>query len=64
MEAAWAVETRQRFHYWDALMVAAAQQQGCTVLLTDDLQHDQRIDQLRILNPFLVGPEVLDAATP
>lgn len=64
MEAAWAVETRQRFHYWDALMVAAAQQQGCTLLLTEDLQHDQRIDQVRIVNPFLVGPEVLDAATP
>ena len=43
-------------------MVAAAQQQGCTLLLTEDLQHDQRIDALRIVNPFIAGPELLDAA--
>jgi predicted nucleic acid-binding protein len=59
VEAAWSVESRYGLHYWDALMVAAAQQQGCDILLTEDLQHDQVIDKLRILNPFLVGPEVL-----
>jgi predicted nucleic acid-binding protein len=34
---------------------------GCTLLLTEDLQHDQLIDNLRIVNPFTVGPEILDA---
>lgn len=63
VEAAWAVEARHHIHFWDALMVAAAQQQGCTLLLTEDLQHDQPIDGVRILNPFVVGPEILDAAT-
>ena len=63
MESAWAVEMRHRIHYWDALMVAAAQQQGCGLLISEDLQHDLRIESLRILNPFLVGPEVLDAPT-
>lgn len=33
VEAAWAVESRYGLSYWDALMVAAAQQQGCTLLL-------------------------------
>ncbi|MFO1266128.1 MAG: hypothetical protein U1F67_04560 [Rubrivivax sp.] len=47
-------------HYWDALMVAAAQH-SCTLLLTEDLQHDQRIERLRIVNPFVEGPELLDA---
>jgi len=42
-------------------MVSAAQHMGCTLLLTEDLQHDQRIDGLRVVNPFLVGPEILDA---
>jgi predicted nucleic acid-binding protein len=60
VESAWAVESRWQMGYWDALMVAAAQQQGCELLLTEDLQHEQRIDRLRILNPFLVGPEALD----
>ena len=64
VDLAWDLQDRFSFSYWDALMVAAAQQQGCAILLTEDLQHDQLIDQLRIVNPFLVGPEVLDAPTP
>jgi predicted nucleic acid-binding protein len=60
LEAAWAVEARHRFHYWDALMIASAQQQGCTVLLTEDLPHDQRIDALRIVNPFQADVGLLD----
>ena len=62
VETAWAVESRYGLNYWDALMVASAQQQGCTLLLTEVLQHDQQIDGVRIINPFLVGPELLDAA--
>ena len=64
VEAAWAVESRYGLSHWDALMVAAAQQQGCAALLTEDLQHDQVIDGVRILNPFLVGPEWLDEPAP
>ncbi|RVT86191.1 PIN domain-containing protein [Inhella crocodyli] len=60
VESAWAVESRWGLSYWDALMVAAAQQQACTHLLTEDLQHGQTIDSLRIVNPFLQGPELLD----
>lgn len=61
VESAWALESRWGLNYWDALLVAAAQQQGCAYVLTEDLQHDQQIDKLRIVNPFLVGPELLDA---
>lgn len=64
VDAAWDLQDRFRFAYWDALMVAAAQQQGCGLLLTEDLQHEQVIDDLRIVNPFLLGPEILDARTP
>lgn len=60
VETAWAVESRYNLNYWDALMVAAAQQQGCALMLTEDMQHDQMIDKVRIVNPFLVGPEMLD----
>ena len=62
VETAWAVESRCSINYWDALLVAAAQHLGCALLLTEDLQHDQRIDKLRIVNPFIVGPDVLEAA--
>lgn len=64
VEAAWSVEARFGVHYWDALVVAAAQQQGCSHLLTEDMQHDQLIDGVRIVNPFLTGPEILDTAPP
>ena len=61
VETAWAVESRYGLNYWDALMVSAAQHMGCTLLLTEDLQHDQQIDNLRIVNPFQADISLLDA---
>jgi len=31
-------------------------------MLSEDLQHLQRFDSVQVLNPFLVGPEILDGA--
>lgn len=61
VDQAWELQDSLGFGYWDALMVAAAQLQGCNLLLTEDLQHDQRIGRLRIVNPFRAGPELLDS---
>jgi predicted nucleic acid-binding protein len=47
------VQERYGFHFYDSLIVAAALQAGCTRLLTEDLQHGQRIDSLTVENPFL-----------
>jgi predicted nucleic acid-binding protein len=63
VETAWAVESRCGLSYWDALMVGAALQQGCSLLLTEDLQHGQQIDGVRIVNPFIDGPDILNATT-
>ena len=63
VETAWAIESRYQLSYWDALVVSAAQQQGCAWLLSEDLQHNQQIDGVRVINPFLLGPEVLDLPT-
>ena len=41
------------FNFWDALVVRAAIQARCSVLFTEDLQHDRRIDGLRVVNPFI-----------
>ena len=60
VESAWSVESRFGFSYWDSLIIAAAQAQGCRYLLTEDMQHGQQVDSVQILNPFLVGPEILD----
>jgi predicted nucleic acid-binding protein len=34
------------------LIVAAAEQGGCSVLYTEDLQHGRRIGNLKIEDPF------------
>lgn len=41
------------FSFWDGLIVRAAATAGCGVLLTEDLQHGQVVDGVRIENPFL-----------
>jgi predicted nucleic acid-binding protein len=38
--------------FWDALIVRCASAAGCTRLLTEDLQHGQLIDGVRVENPF------------
>ena len=39
--------------WYDCLIVAAALQGECSVLYSEDLQHGQKIDNLRIENPFI-----------
>ncbi len=41
-----------RLSFWDALIVRAALQARCAVLYTEDLSHGQRIDGVRIVNPY------------
>ena len=44
---------RYRFSFYDALIVAAALESGCTTLFSEDLQDGQVIDQtLTVRNPF------------
>jgi predicted nucleic acid-binding protein len=38
--------------FWDALVLRAARQSGCSVLLTEDLQDTREVDGLLIVNPF------------
>ena len=54
---AWAVQDRFGLSWWDALIVAAAKAADCSLLLSEDLQHDQELDGLRIVDPFQVPPE-------
>lgn len=41
------------FSFWDALIIRAALVSRCAVLYTEDLQAGQRVEGLRIVNPFL-----------
>ena len=48
------LQERYKFSFYDSLIVAAALEGGCARLLSEDLQHGQRIEGLRISNPFRV----------
>lgn len=39
--------------YWDALIVHCAKKSGCQMVLTEDMQHGQLINGVRVVNPFL-----------
>jgi len=40
------------FSFWDALILRAAKQAGCSVLFTEDMQETREIDGVRIVNPL------------
>ena len=58
---AWADQDRFGLSWWDALIVGAARVAGCSYLLTEDLQHNQDLDGLRVANPFRVTPQNLSS---
>ena len=47
-----ALQRRLRLSFYDSLIVAAALEAGCKRLLTEDMPDGQRIEGLRIENPF------------
>jgi predicted nucleic acid-binding protein len=53
LAAARDVERRYRLGWWDSLIVAAAQAQRCTVLLSEDFQRDMDFGGVIVCNPFL-----------
>jgi predicted nucleic acid-binding protein len=41
-----------RVSFWDALVIRAAQESGCSVLYTEDLHHGWEPEGLEVINPF------------
>lgn len=53
LKSAWGIKTKYNFSLWDSLIIASALQNNCTILYTEDMQHNQLIeDTLNIVNPF------------
>lgn len=59
LETAWGLEARHGFSFWDSLILASAIQMGCRHVLTEDMQHGQRLENLTLLNPFKTSPDEL-----
>jgi len=38
--------------FWDSLIVAAAEQSNCSILVTEDLNDGQKIRGMKVVNPF------------
>jgi len=49
------IEERHRLSWWDCLIVAAAQAQGCVLLLTEDMQDGADYSGVRVRDPFILG---------
>lgn len=47
-----ALQRKYGFSFWDSLIVQAALLADCEILLTEDLQHGQKIGYLAVRNPF------------
>ncbi len=43
--------------YWDGLILAAAEKNGCTVLLSEDFQPGRKFGTITVVNPFTAGPD-------
>ena len=52
LETAWEIADEASVSHRDALIIAAAIHQGCETLLSEDLQHGQTIEGVRIVSPF------------
>jgi predicted nucleic acid-binding protein len=48
------INARYGYSYWDSLIIAAALQNNCSILYSEDMQHNHLIeDKLRIINPLI-----------
>ncbi len=56
------IQKQHRLNWWDCLIVAAAQAQRCSILLTEDLQDSAMYGDVRVRNPF--APAVCDSTLP
>ncbi len=50
---AWEIASRYQYGHYDSLIIATALSAGCSILYTEDLQHEQSIyGQMTLLDPF------------
>lgn len=52
VRAAFVARARWQISYWDAAIIEAARMLGCALVYSEDLQHGQDFDGIRIVDPF------------
>jgi len=50
---AYDLRTKNKLSFWDSLIVASALENGCSILYSEDMKHNQMIEnKLRLINPI------------
>lgn len=52
IQRALVLKQRYQTSYWDAAILASAEALGCRLLYTEDLNHGQSYEGVRVVNPF------------
>jgi predicted nucleic acid-binding protein len=53
------IQDRFKLSWWDVLIMSAAQVANCEYLLTEELQDEQELGNVRVLSPFKTSPASL-----
>jgi predicted nucleic acid-binding protein len=51
-QQAWKIQDRHGYGWWDSMLLASASLAGCDLFLSEDMRHEQEIENMTILNPF------------
>lgn len=46
------ISEHNKISYWDAAIIAAAQELGCHTIYSEDLNHGQKYQGIQVINPF------------
>ena len=55
---AWQIQDNHGFGWWDCMLLASACLARCDLFLSEDMQHEQKVGNLVILNPFKPDPNL------
>ena len=55
LRRAWRIQDAGGFGWWDSLLISSALIAGCSVFLSEDMQHERTIEGMTILDPFKLG---------
>jgi predicted nucleic acid-binding protein len=62
--AAMSIHQQHGFQFFDCFLTATVTRAGCTILFSEDFQHNYTIDTITIVNPFKLSFGELDALLP
>ena len=50
-----AIETHKKYQtsYWDSLILSTAEQSGCNIVYSEDFNHEQTYNNIKVINPFI-----------